>query len=128
VKLLLDTCTFLWIIADDPQLSGSARQLFSTPGNEVYLSAASVWEILVKHQLGRLPLPEPAHQFIPHQRAAHRIDPLPLDEEAALQIARLPDHHKDPFDRMLICQAIAHGLTLLTPDADIARYPVRTAW
>lgn len=101
---------------------------FSVLGNEVYLSAASVWEILVKHKLGRLPLPQPAHQFIPRQRVTHRIESLPLDEEATLQIARLPDHHNDPFDRMLICQVIAHGLTLLTPDADIARYPVSTAW
>jgi PIN domain nuclease of toxin-antitoxin system len=128
VRLLLDTCTFLWIIGDSPQLSAEARQRFSAADNEIFLSAVSVWEIAVKHQLGKLPLPEPVHEFIPNQRSAHRIEPLAIDEAAVLHLARLPDHHKDPFDRMLICQAIAHGLTLLTPDADIRRYPVRTLW
>lgn len=128
MKLLLDTCTFLWITGDDPQLSGNARQLFISPNNEVYLSAVSVWEMLVKYQLGRLPLPEPAYQFIPHQRIQHRIDSLSLDEKATLEIAHLPHHHKDPFDRMPICQAIVHGMPLVTPDADISRYPVRTTW
>lgn len=75
-----------------------------------------------------MPLPQPPQQFIPAQRRAHRIETLPLDEDAVLQLPRLPAHHKDPFDRMLICQAIAHGMTILTPDPLITRYPVRTAW
>jgi PIN domain nuclease of toxin-antitoxin system len=128
MRLLLDTCTFLWIISDSPDLSADARTLFSAPGNEVFLSVASTWEILVKHRLGRLPLPGPAHQFIPRQREQHRIEPLALDEGSILQLGRLPDYHRDPFDRMLICQAIAHSLTILTPDADISRYPVRVVW
>lgn len=75
-----------------------------------------------------MPLPQPPQQFIPAQRRAHGIETLPLDEDAVLQLPRLPDIHKDPFDRMLICQAIAHGMTILTPDPLITRYPVRTAW
>lgn len=128
MNLLLDTCTFVWLIADSPDLSSSARQFFSDPDNEVYLSAVSAWEIVIKHHLGRLPLPEPPQRFIPRQRVLHEIRPLPLEEAAVLHLARLPDYHKDPFDRMLICQAIAHGLTILTPDPAITQYPVRTEW
>jgi PIN domain nuclease of toxin-antitoxin system len=128
VNLLLDTCTFLWLIADSPDLSSDARQVFSDPSNEVYLSVVSAWEIVIKHRLGRLPLPEPPQRFIPRQRTLHEIRSLPIEEAAVLQLARLPDYHKDPFDRMLICQAIAHGLTILTPDPAITQYPVRTEW
>lgn len=102
--------------------------MFSDPANEVYLSPVSAWEITIKHLRGRLPLPEPPQRFVPAQRKAHGIGTFPLDEEAVLHLSRLPAHHKDPFDRMLICQAIAHGLTILTPDPLITRYPVRTAW
>lgn len=128
MKLLLDTCTFLWIISDDPALSEEARSVFSDPGNEVYLSAVSVWEIAIKYALKRLPLPEAPDRFIPSQRMRHAIQPLPLEDEAVLQLPRLPEHHRDPFDRMLVCQAVAHSLTLLTPDEAIRQYPVRTVW
>lgn len=128
MKLLLDTCTFLWVVAGSPELSYRARDLFSDPANEVFLSSVSSWEIVVKHAMGRLPLPAPPHIFLPEQRHRHRIAPLPLGEEAVLQLGKLPGHHQDPFDRMLICQAVAHGLTILTPDPAINRYPVLTAW
>lgn len=128
MKLLLDTCTFLWIISDDPALSEEARAAFSDPANEVYLSSVSVWEIAVKHALKRLPLPEAPDRFIPAQRTRHAIQSLPLEEEAVLQLSRLPERHRDPFDRMLVCQAIAHGLVVLTPDEAIRQYPVRTVW
>ena len=128
MRLLLDTSTFLWVISDAPDLSARARELFVDPGNEVYLSAVSAWEIAVKYALGRLPLPEPPERFVPIQRQQHGIDPLPLDEEVALHLARLPLLHKDPFDRMLVCQAIVHGLVILTPDKLVNQYPVRTMW
>jgi PIN domain nuclease of toxin-antitoxin system len=128
VRLLLDTCTFLWIILDSPELSPGARELFSDQGNEVFLSVASTWEIIVKHRLGRLPLPGQPHLFLPRQRRQHGVHSLPIEEEAVLQLTRLPDYHRDPFDRILICQAIAHGLVLLTPDSAVTQYPVRTAW
>jgi len=73
-------------------------------------------------------LPTAPERFVPDQREAHGIEALALDEESVLQVTRLPDHHRDPFDRMLVCQAIAHGLVILTPDPLIARYPVRTVW
>jgi PIN domain nuclease of toxin-antitoxin system len=128
LRLLLDTCTFLWLVDDESQLSEPARRLMLDAGNEVFLSAVSAWEIAVKQGLGRLVLSEPALHFVPKYRDMHRVLELPLDETAALQINRLPATHKDPFDRMLVCQAIAHGLILVTPDPQISRYPVRVLW
>lgn len=128
VRLLLDTCTFLWIVAGSAELSAHARELFVDPDNETYLSSVSAWEIALKHSLARLPLPEPPERFVPAQRARHGIEPLTLDEESALHLARLPSLHRDPFDRMLVCQAIVHGLVVLGPDPAIAQYPVRAAW
>jgi len=88
----------------------------------------SAWEISVKHALGKLPLPRPPRVLVPEQRTLHGIERLALDEESALLEATLPPLHTDPFDRMLICQALSQGLTLLTPDPQIARYPVLVAW
>ena len=128
MRLLLDTCTFLWIVGGAKELSSRAREAFVAPTNEAFLSAASAWEIAVKHRLGRLPLPEAPDQFVPSQREAHGIEPLPVDEESALHVARLPDLHRDPFDRLLVAQAIVGGLVLLTPDDDVRQYPARTLW
>lgn len=128
MRLLLDTCTFLWAVAGDAALSATARSAFLDPTNDVYLSAASAWEIALKYSLGKLPLPQPPGVFVPRERQRHQVSPLPLDEAATLAIARLPDLHKDPFDRILICQAIMGGLTLLTPDSLIGQYPVPTLW
>jgi len=82
----------------------------------------------MKYGLGRLPLPEPPDQLIPSQRELHGIEILPLDEEATFFLSKLPEYHKDPFDRMLVCQAIVRGLTILTPDKLIQQYPARTIW
>jgi PIN domain nuclease of toxin-antitoxin system len=128
LRILLDTCTFLWLITDDTALSAPARNAFVDPDNEVYLSAVSVWEIAVKHSLGKLPLPTSPERFIPNQRERHGITPLPLEEGAILYVSKLPLLHRDPFDRALVCQAIHHELTLLTPDPLITQYAVRTAW
>ena len=128
MKLLLDTCTFLWIVSGAPELSDRARALFADPENDAYLSTVSDWEMALKHAIGRLPMPEPPARFVPAQRKAHGIESLPLDEEAALHLDRLPALHQDPFDRMLVCQAIGHGLAIVTPDRLIAQYPVRIVW
>lgn len=128
MKLLLDTCTFLWCLEGGASVSEAARAALTEPGNAVYLSSVSAWEIATKHALGKLSLPEPPERYVPGQRRSRGIDPLPLDEESALHLSRLPALHRDPFDRMLICQALVGGLTLVTPDPDIARYPVRTLW
>lgn len=128
MKLLLDTCTFLWIAADAPPLSRHARALFRAPENEVFLSAASAWEVAIKHALGRLPLPDDPSRFVTEMREAHGIEPLPIDEASVLHTLRLPPLHRDPFDRLLVAQAIVHGLTILTPDRLITQYPALSAW
>ena len=128
MRILLDTCTFLWIAAQAERLSDTALALFRDPANEVFLSSASAWEIVVKSTLGRLHLPEPPDAYVPRLRGRHQIRPLPLDEASALHLLRLPALHRDPFDRMLVCQAIVHGMTLLTPDVAITQYPANTKW
>jgi PIN domain nuclease of toxin-antitoxin system len=128
VKLLLDTCTFLWLITDAPDLSPLARQRIVDPGNEVFLSAASAWEIGIKWRLGRLGMVQPPTALVPLQRAAHGVAELGIDEESALHVTRLPALHRDPFDRMLVSQAIVHGLVLVTPDPLVTQYPARTVW
>ena len=128
MRVLLDTATFLWAANDAPEFSAKAREIFADPENEIYLSSVSAWEIAVKYALGKLSLPEPPGRFVPRQRKQHGVDSLRLDEEAALHLSRLPLLHKDPFDRMLVCQAVVHHLAILTPDELIHQYPVRTIW
>lgn len=128
MKLLLDTCAFLWVVSDSPRLSRRTRDLFAASDNEVYLSAASAWEIAIKHALGRLRLPHPPDVFVRDAREAHAVLSLAIDEESALHLSRLPALHRDPFDRLLVSQAIVHGLTILTPDPLITQYPARTTW
>lgn len=129
MRLLLDTCTFLWIVSgSSSRLSKNARHQFSDPTNEVLLSAVSAWEIALKYSLGMLRMPAAPIQFIPAQREAHGIAALPLTEEEVLYLPKLPKLHRDPFDRMLICQALVNGLTILTPDELISQYPTRVLW
>jgi len=128
MNLLLDTCAFLWYISGDERLPAAAREAIRSPENEVWLSVVSFWEILVKHRIGRLAIPAAPGAYIPRQRDRHRIGSLPLEEAAITHLSRLPDLHSDPFDRMLICQAIEHNLTILTPDPAVRAYPVRTLW
>jgi PIN domain nuclease of toxin-antitoxin system len=131
VRLLLDTCTFLWLIGQRAALSEKVRDAIADPANDCFLSAASLWEILIKHGGGRLEIDSRGASpegFLIEQREAHGLDPLPIDEESVAQLPKLPDLHRDPFDRMLVCQAIANGLTLVTSDTTIRRYPVRSLW
>lgn len=127
MKLLLDTCTFLWL-AGGQSLSPAAGAVVRDPANDVYLSAVSTWEIVSKHRAGRLPLPEPPDRLIPTERRLRGVAALAFDEESALFASRLPPLHRDPFDRMLIAQAIASSLAIVTPDPAIAQYPVRVIW
>src|SRR5258708_29480977 len=128
VKLLIDTCTFLWIASDSRRLSKTAAAVFLDRNNERYLSTASVWEIAIKNAAGRLPLPERPDIFVPAIREASGIVSLEIDEESALHAGRLPGLHSDPFDRMLVAQAIVHGMTILTPDPEITQYGPRVLW
>ena len=128
MRLLLDTCTFLWLAADDPQLSEVALTSCREPGNEVFLSALSAWEIALKYRLGHLTLPVPPARYVASRRQWLRLEPLAFEEDSAAHDALLPDHHRDPFDRGLVSQAILQGLTIVTPDALIARYPAPVLW
>lgn len=128
MKLLLDTCAFLWWSEGSTRVPREVRKLVADPANDVYVSAATAWEIAVKHGLGKLELPAPPDVFVPTRREWYDFESLPLNEASALQLRRLPPLHRDPFDRLLICQAIEHGMTLLTPDRLISEYPVRISW
>jgi PIN domain nuclease of toxin-antitoxin system len=128
MKLLLDTCTFLWWIRGGSEITGRVVDVVRAAENEVYLSAASAWEIALKHGRGHLKLSDPPERYVAAQRDAHHITSLPVDEESALHVSRLPDLHRDPFDRMLVAQAIVHGLTIVTPDPLVLQYPARTMW
>ena len=124
MQLLLDTHVFLWFISGDKRLPKTLRDRIRDLHNEVYLSVVSLWEAILKHQLGRLPLPQSPERYLPTQRERHKITSLSLDEASVSQLVHLPPIHRDPFDRMLVCQAMAHGLTLVTVDDVICKYPV----
>ena len=128
MKLLLDTHVFLWYITADPKLPVTFQAAIQDPANEVYLSAASVWEIAVKFSKGALRLPVPPDRLIAAARERYGISSLPIDEESAIHVVKLPALHADPFDRMLVSQAIVHGLTIVTPDPLVTQYPARTMW
>jgi PIN domain nuclease of toxin-antitoxin system len=119
LKLLLDTHVFLWWCEDDERLLAAEREAISGGANEVFLSAASVWEMAIKQALGRLRLPEPASAAAPRMGMA----PLPVSFAHAEATASLPPLHRDPFDRLLVAQARLEGLTLVTRDPLIRAYP-----
>jgi len=128
MKLLLDTSTFLWLIADGDRLSKRARTAIADPDSEVWLSVVSLWEITTKQKIGRLDLPAPAWSYATAARERHGIESLSLTEPAVAHLAKLGDVHKDPFDRMLVCQAIEHDLLVVTNDPLVCQYPVKTLW
>ena len=128
MKILLDTCAFIWVTTDAPELSQKARDVFQNPENEVFLSSVSILEIMVKNSIGKLSLPDEPENFVCLKREQHGIETLSLTEQAVFHLKKLPKHHQDPFERMLICQALEYNLTILTPDDKIAQYPVCTTW
>lgn len=128
MELLLDTQVFLWWAVGDRRLPRDLGRALREPSNSVFVSAVSIWEIAVKAKAGKLPLPMPIWEFVGEARARMEALPLPFEEAAVVHMAKLPDHHRDPFDRMLICQAIEHEMTLVTADEQIRRYPIKTLW
>ena len=127
MRRLLDTHAFLWGIAGDRRMSRLARDIFIGP-SDLSLSFASIWEILLKVQVGKLNLPLPAGPYIISKLAENRIETLPIDLDHLLAFERLPMHHRDPFDRMLIAQALEEGLPVVTADPLFSRYPVEVIW
>jgi len=128
MKVLLDTHTFLWWITDSPRLSARAREVIRDSNNELFFSTASGWEIAIKAQLGRLQLPDNLEQFIVDQLSLNTILVLPIQLRHALHVYTLPQHHRDPFDRMLVAQSQVENLPILTTDPQIAQYDVETIW
>jgi len=128
VKILLDTHTFLWFIAGDPQLDAYVRQLIEEANNERYLSVASVWEITIKSSLGRLTVPTPPTTLIREHVWANAIDLLAITPDHFDTLHTLPYHHKDPFDRLLIAQAMQEGMLLATKDQAFNAYDVQVTW
>jgi len=128
MKLLLDTHTFLWWITDDQKLSGRAREIISDGSNELFLSAATGWEIAIKVQIGRLKLPEEPIRFILEQMRINAIQSLPIQMNHALHVSTLPQHHRDPFDRLLIATAQLEGLPILSSDHQLVNYQVEVIW
>jgi PIN domain nuclease of toxin-antitoxin system len=128
VKLLLDTHAFLWAITDDPKLSEKARRMFTSNDNELLLSVASVWEILVKVQIGKLPLPKPAADYLRQQLTKNAVVILPIQLRHALRLEQLPPHHRDPFDRILIAQSLEEELPILTADPLMKNYSATIMW
>jgi PIN domain nuclease of toxin-antitoxin system len=129
VKALLDTHAFLWWLTDDSQLSSRARRIITDSSNDVYFSAASGWEIAIKARLGRLNIESrDAADFVAEQVAANAFQVLPIHLNHALRTYSLPDHHRDPFDRLLIAQAMTEELAHVSGDREIAKYKVRIIW
>ncbi len=122
MKLLLDTHTFLWFVAGDTQLSPTARRMIEDLGNKRYISIASIWEMSIKHGIGKLPFAQPIEIFIPTQLQLNRIDILPITQEHAFYAGQLPMHHRDPFDRMLIAQSIVEAIPLVSADTSFVAY------
>jgi len=128
MKVLLDTHTFLWWITDDPKLSLRVRGIISDGENEIFISAATGWEIAIKAQIGRLKLPDEPRLFILEQLKINGMKSLPIEMRHALHISTLPIHHQDPFDRILIAQAQMEELPVLSADPQFWKYDVTIIW
>ena len=128
MRALLDTHTFLWWDLDDPQISPLAGETIASPDSELLVSVASLWEIAIKVSAGKLSLPSRIEHYIPARLADYRFRALPISSEHALRVASLPMIHRDPFDRLLVAQALVEGIPLVTSDPAIIRYDVETIW
>ena len=128
MKLLLDTHVFLWWVLDAPELSDAAKRLMINGENNLYWSAASSWEVAIKYQLGKLPLPHDPGHYIPKLLATNAIESIPITDEHSFTTGRLPFYHRDPFDRILVAQAMVEGLAILSKDAAFSHYAVKVIW
>ena len=128
MKYLLDTHAFLWWITDDERLTSRARERIKNRRNQLYLSAASAWEMAIKARLGRLQVADDLEKFIPKQMALNAIHALPVQVGHALRVFALPPLHNDPFDRLLVAQSQMEDLPIITGDPQIAKYDLQVIW
>lgn len=128
MKLLLDTHTFLWFTGNHPQLSTTARDLLEDGDNDLWLSVVSLWEIAIKMSIGKLALKRDFASLIPEEMAANGIQRLTMELPHLSTLIALPLHHRDPFDRLIIAQAMAENLPIVSIDAKFDAYPVKRLW
>ncbi len=124
MRYLLDTGIWLSLQVDPGRIASSTRMLLADRANELLLSAASSWEIAIKYRLGKLPLPEPPVDYVPNRMRRSGTTPLAVEHAHVLRVAQLPDHHRDPFDRLLVVQAQALGMPIVTSDRQLTAYDV----
>jgi PIN domain nuclease of toxin-antitoxin system len=127
MKAILDTHAFLWALAGDARMSRHARDVFAG-STDLLLSIASIWEILIKVQSGKLNFPRPAGPYVLSRLAENRIKTLPISIDHLLALERLPMHHRDPFDRMLIAQSMEEDWPIITADPVFKQYAIRVIW
>ena len=128
MKLLLDTHTFLWLVEGSPLLSAAAQIALADSANDLFLSVASVWELAIKTGNKKLTLRDPLDVFVAKWTATYQLHLLPIQTPHVLAVVGLPDHHKDPFDRILIAQAVVEGMRLVSADSKLAPYGVPLVW
>jgi PIN domain nuclease of toxin-antitoxin system len=126
MKVLLDTHTFLWALSDPNRLSARAREAIAS--SQRFWSVASIWEVLIKVQSGKLPMPLPASDYLTSKMSANGVKALPVRLDHVLRVGELPMHHRDPFDRILIAQSQQEKMPVVTSDAIFARYPIEVIW
>jgi PIN domain nuclease of toxin-antitoxin system len=128
MQLILDTHTFLWFVWDEVNLSNTAKVLITNPTHQKFISTASYWEIAIKLSIGKLDLGEPYRAFMRREIARNNFDLLPVSIDHAAAVSVLPFHHRDPFDRMLIAQAMVEDMPILSRDLAFEAYPVTRVW
>src|SRR5262245_40552652 len=128
MKLLLDTHCWLWLVTEPERIRRAVMEMLVAEGNDVYISAVTAWDIVIKHALGSRSRPIPPAESNPSRMAALGHLSLPIEQRHALQVAGLPPHHKDPFDRILVAQAQVEDIHLVTADRLVAAYDVRVIW
>lgn len=128
MKYLLDTMVWLWSVGPTDKIGSTGLQILSDGEQDIYLSAASSWEIAIKAKLRKFDLPEPPPAYVPKRLAAQGIHSLPVTLRQSLGVYDLPLHHSDPFDRLIIAQAVAEGMVILTSDRVFEKYPVEVVW
>jgi PIN domain nuclease of toxin-antitoxin system len=128
MNILLDTHAFLWFIAGSDELSVTARELIEDENNRIFLSAASLWEMAIKVSLEKLTLNEPFETLIPEQLSQNGIEILNINTAHAAKIIQLPFHHRDPFDRLLIAQALVEDMSLISIDETFDAYEIKRIW
>jgi PIN domain nuclease of toxin-antitoxin system len=128
MTLLLDSHTLLWFLRDDPQLSQTAKGLIEDPDNHKLVSIASCWEIAIKAGLGKMGLTEPSRSLLERELPKNNLELLPITMEHATSVEGIPMHHKDPFDRLLIAQAIIERIPIVSVDSKFDPYPITRLW